>query len=380
MFRSLTVLLVVTIVGCTSSQQSAASRASGSPVESSGTPAASTRPTSEGAQTPSPTQAQTLSCKIPFVASDQRVYSTGEGTAGFLQLPDGTFSVDPSGVLTQGSSGQYTIGKAPVLPGAFFTGYRSWDEPASRWVPVPPQQTAPNGTSYVYQVGPEIHIVTIATGKDTVIYRQPSGFPPANWAGPQLLAYVGGSVYISVNSTYKGQGGSLQSVPADQVGVWRVDLSGGAPQRVLASAVDGIITSDGYTVWTIENDSASPPTGTLVRYDLASAQKSAWFSLPGSGMDALGVDSNGRPIVWTYDYQGNLKIWLVSAPNAAITIDSVTYAGNVPFYAGNNNEFGPLEFDSHGVWLGSTTGVLLYDHSGLHKVAEAAGIPVGACT
>ncbi|HEX6509641.1 MAG TPA: hypothetical protein VF221_18585, partial [Chloroflexota bacterium] len=92
-----------------------------------------------------------------------------------------------------------------------------------------------------------------------------------------------------------------------------------------------------------------------------------------------GLDSGGNPLIWTFDYQGNLKIWLVSGPTAAEAIHSEAYTGNVPFYGGNNNEFGPLVTDSHGVWFGSTTGLFLYDHAGFRKAAGAAGIPVGPC-
>jgi hypothetical protein len=316
---------------------------------------------------------------MPFVAADQRIYETGEGTPGFLKLPDGTFRADPTGSLNQTASGQYFVGASPALPGTFFTPQRSWDAAATRWVPVQPEQVSPDGMSYVYQAGPEIHLVTVATGTDQVIYRQPSGFPPINWAGPRLLNFVAGGVYFSVNATYGGQGGSVISVPADQVGVWRIDPAGGPAIRVVNVSVDGLIAPDATALWAIADDNASSPTATLMRYDLQSGQTDRWFSVPNSGMDLLGFDPIGYPIVWTYDYAGGLKIWRLPAPNAAAAIDSETYGGYVPFYAGNNLEFGPLVTDQHGVWFGSVKGVFLYGQSGLDKVAEATGIPVGQC-
>jgi len=325
---------------------------------------------------------------MPFIAASQRIYETGEGTAGFLKLPEGTFRADANGTLTQASSGQYFLGSSPALPGTFFTGYRTWNPTAKRWLPVPAQQVATDGATYVYQAGPDVHLVTVATGADKVIYHQPSDMPPINLAGLWLLAYVDGVVYLSVNSVYKGPGGSLQSIPPDQVGVWRIDPAVRPPSRVLTTGgsvsggtrgVIGLIANDGKALWAVEDDSSSPPTGTLMRYDLGTAQVARWFSVAGDGMDLLGFDSGGNAIVWTYDYQGGLRIWIVSAPDTANAIDSETYSGNVPFYAGNNSEFGSLVTDSYGVWFGSISGLFLYNQAGFRKVVPATGIPIGQC-
>ena len=316
---------------------------------------------------------------MPFVATSERVYETGDGTAGFLKLPEGSFRADPNGSMTQTPSRQYFVGTSPPLPGAFFTPHRSWDAAANRWVPVPAQQVAADGASYVYQVGPDVHLVGVATGSDRLIYHQPSGMPAADSGGPETLAYVDGGVYLSVASAYKGAGGSLQQIPPDQAGLWRIDPAGGAPTRVLTVAADGLVSVDGTRLWAIEDDSSTPATGSLLVYDLKTALATQWFSVPGSGMDVLGTDTQGNPIVWTFDFKGGLKIWIVSAPNMASEIDSETYAGDVPFYAGNFFEFGTVVSDSHGVWFGSVNGLFLYDQSGLHRVAADTGIPVGPC-
>ncbi|MGA8921766.1 MAG: hypothetical protein WB682_01360 [Candidatus Dormiibacterota bacterium] len=386
LFHTLTIALVVTLTGCGILQPSPNAQARLPPAVSSPTasPAPSESPsgspTSSGGESPMPTPTLAPTCEMPFVAASQRMYSTGDGSAGFLKLPEGSFRADPDGSITQALSGQYFVGRSPALPGAFFTGNRSWDVAAKRWLPVPAEQVAADSASYIYQVGPDEHLVMVGTGTDKVIYHQPSGMPPANWAGTQLLAYIDGSVYLSVHSTYGGEGGSVQSIPPDQVGVWRIDVAGGPPTRLLTFALDGLITNDGTKLWTIEDNNADPPTGSLVTYELKTAQATQWFSVPNSGMDLLGFDTNGNAIVWTYDYQGDLKIWIVSAPNAVVAIDSETYSGNVPFYSGNHLEFGSLVSDRHGTWFGSVNGLYLYDQSGLHKVAEESGIPVGQCS
>ena len=265
-----------------------------------------------------------------------------------------------------------------MLPGQFFRGFRWWDGEANRWLPVPNQQIALDGSSYVYQVGPDVHFVTVATGADVVIYHQPSGLPSVNVAAQHLFAYRGGAVYLSVNGSYPSGVGGFTSVPADQAGVWRLDIGGGPPRRVISNGLSGM-TDDGGVAWSVELDNQSPPTGTLVRYDLASAHKDSWYSEPGQGMDILGADSNRNPIVWTYDYQGHVTIWRISGSNVAAAIYTETYAGYISIYGGNNFEFGSLVTDSHGSWFGSVNGLFLYDSTGFHKVADMPGIPVGPC-
>lgn len=228
------------------------------------------------------------------------------------------------------------------------------------------------------QLGPEVHLVTVATGADRLIYRQPSGFPPANYSSPHLLAFQGDAIYVSVDTFYKTPGGGSSQVPVDQAGVWRIDPGGAAPRRLLTDGIDGILGAGGV-IWSVEHDHTSPRKDTLVRYDLASARKDSWFTDADSGMELLGLDRDGRPIVWTYDNQGHIKIWLVSGPEAAKDFYSETYAHYVSIYAGNNREFGYLAADSHGVWFGSTNGLYLYDASGMRKVADKPGIPLGQC-
>jgi hypothetical protein len=312
-----------------------------------------------------PTPAQSPTCEIAFVSSDssgQRIYSTDQGAAGFLTLPTGTFRPDPNGAMTQTSTGQYRTVAAPILQGGVDPD-RWWDRPANRWLPVSNQQIAPDRASYVYEFGPEVHLVVIATGADRLLFRQPSGLPPI-W-----LAYRGDGIYLSVNDNYKGPGGSVRTVPADQVGVWQLDPGGAAPRRLLTHPVAGFM-SDPAIVWTVENDA-------LVRFDLASGEKNAWFSDPGRGLQILAIDPAGKPIVWTYA-DGLLKIWRVDGTSVAHGFYSERYTG-VPSIYGSNAQHGPLAADSHGVWFGATTGLFLYDVTGLHKVADSPGIPVGPC-
>lgn len=270
------------------------------------------------------------------------------------------------------SQDTYRTVATPVLSGQVDTAPdRWWDALAQRWLPVANEQIAPDGASYVYRQGPEIHLVTVASGMDRIVFRQASGFTPV-W-----LVYRAGALYFSVNDAYKGPAGSIRSVPPDQVGLWQLDPAvGGSPHRLRPSPVDGLMDG-GTTVWRVTND-------TLVRDDIGSGRTESWLSDPGRGMQLLGADPAGDPIIWTFgpvpgaSQGGLLKVWQVTGPSAASLIYSETYSG-VPSIYGANAERGPLAVDSHGVWFGATSGLYLLDRGGFRKVAAAPGIPVGAC-
>ena len=334
---------------------------------------------SKSPSTPAQTPAVTLSCEIPFVTGDTTPLATGNGTAngtaGFLKLPEGTFRPDPNSAIALASSNSsYQTVASPILPGQLI-GDRWWDGPAGRWLPVPNQQVASNGATYVYERGPEVHLVTVATGADRVLFRQPSGDPPLNFVLQHLFAYQGSSVYLSVNDVYKY--GPVARPPSDQVGVWQIDTGGAAPRRLLNHPVhDGLMGTD-TVLWTMENQASYPTEAwALLRYDLASGTKDAWFSDDGRNMSILGIDRAGRPII-----QNSSGIWLVTGQAAADPFYSKTnpVQPNLDLVRGGPEGRSLLTTDSHGVWLGSTTGLFLFDATGVVKVAEMPGIPAGPC-
>jgi hypothetical protein len=200
--------------------------------------------------------------------------------------------------------------------------------------------------------------------------------PSFNVVGQHLFAYRAGAVYLSVNDSYPSGGGGLKSVPADEAGVWRLDIGGGPPRRLISHGLSGM-TDDGGVVWAVELDDQGPHTGTLVRYDLTTARKDSWYIDPGHPMDILGTDRDHKPIILTSDNQGNIKISRISRSNVADAIYTETSSGKPLFYGGNL--FGWLVTDSHGTWFGSDKGLFLYETTGFRKVADSPGIPVGPC-
>ena len=93
-------------------------------------------------------------------------------------------------------------------------------------------------------------------------------------------------------------------------------------------------------------------------------------------MSILGIDRAGRPII-----QNSSGIWLVTGQAAADPFYSKTnpVQPNLDLVRGGPEGRSLLTTDSHGVWLGSTTGLFLFDATGVVKVAEMPGIPAGPC-
>ena len=150
-------------------------------------------------------------------------------------------------------------------------------------------RSAQTGNSYVY-VGPDgLHRVDVATGLDTLIYVR-----PRDVFGGEVLGYQADSVYIVVPSAVKDGAGGLNSNPADQVGVWRIDDTSGAATRIRPSDIVGSMAAGALWITSI---SGSPPEGNLVRIDLTTGQETVWFTEPGRTVQFLGADVAGSPIV-----------------------------------------------------------------------------------
>ena len=296
-----------------------------------------------------------LACEIPFLATN------GSATAdyvavGFLKLPGGTFRTDPNAV-----SNLPPAGVAATYNGD--SGRPWWDAQASRWVPASPSSTSPDGQTYYYMGKGGLHQVTVITGIDGVVFRQPPGVQ-----GGDLLGVQADGVYIVFPAAVKDGTGGILTNPAAQVGVWRYDPGAGTTRRVLST--DNVGDMGGGALW-IAGDS-------LVRVDLVTGKRSDWFSAPGMSTQFLGVDRAGLPLVWTFDNRGRLEIWHLSAPNRADSLYTVEYTGNPPIY-GPEAVQGLLIADEHGVWFGANDGLYLYDRTGFHKVSTVAGLPAGPC-
>ena len=205
------------------------------------------------------------------------------------------------------------------------------------------------------------------TAANQLLKRHPRGVQ-----GGQVLAFLSDGVYVDIPTAVKtGRGGSYSN-PPDQVGVWRVDAMSGASIRILPKDIGGQLAAG--SLWSVR----SPDNGdVLVRTDLSTGLQTDWFTGTGQGMQFLGVDHLGLPIVWTFA-NGHLEVWHVVAPDNAEQVYAVDYGGEPPIYPPEITE-GDLIADGQGVWFGAPDGLYLYSGASFRKVAATAGIPAGPC-
>src|SRR6266702_8078830 len=114
--------------------------------------------------------------RVGFTCSLPAVVTAGGGdfvsyNGGFISFPGGTYTQDPNGLITTGSSQQEVQTKAtPVLTGVPQDGPTFYDAGVHRWVPVSAAQSSPDGSSYAYATtgassseGATFHIVNAST-------------------------------------------------------------------------------------------------------------------------------------------------------------------------------------------------------------------------
>src|SRR5437667_7858058 len=139
----------------------------------------------------SPAAASSLAgslCRLPFVRND-----TGR-TAGFVWLPGGAWSPDPSAGIQ--------------------AGFYSWR--FGRWLPTDPSSVSQDGSHYAYST-PDwtIHDVDVATGIDRTVLTG-----PGQTSGVQILYYASQGIYFD------------HVVQGPQPGLWFLDPRTGSVQTV----------------------------------------------------------------------------------------------------------------------------------------------------
>ena len=341
-------LVVVALAACTGPGSSPTSATSAKPTTAATPPASS----------PSPAQ---IACELPFLPVPDA--SAPFTAVGFLKLPEGVFTPDPTATSNLPPGGV----QATPVPGGTQPW---WDGQAKRWIPVDLSSMSPDGQYYAYLASDGLHRVTVATGADELLYRRPKGV-----RGGQVIGYEAAGVYIVFPTGVKdGTGGVITNPPA-QVGIWKVDVAARTAVRIRTSDVVGSMV--GGALW-VTPISGGEQEDSLVRIDLSTGQQTPWFTEPGQTIQFLGVDNTGLPIVWTFS-DGHLEIWRIALPNQATKIYTVDYTGNPPIF-GPEMQQGLLTADAHGVWFGAVDGLYIYDAAGFHKVAATAGIPAGPCT
>ena len=299
-----------------------------------------------------------LSCSLPVA---QAISGPTPPKTGFVALPSGTFQADATGAMVTepGSTRTKTI-QTPVLYG---DGGATYDRAFKRWLPVAQAQVSADGSAYVYtreasptQLRNEIHLVTVSTATDQVIYDQ---------GAYHALSYQPEGIYLTHHLS--GADGSN--------GLWLLDPATRAVKSYPASVHASWISIAGGSAWTYSTDGNRFGSTTFARLDLSSGAETTWFTATSSvqipqsesgskSVRAIGFDANAHPIVEVYTMGGNVtpEIWLLSAPSQATQVSGLHLAQFTP---------PPGITDSHGAWVVGSDGIYLYKSESFERVASA---------
>lgn len=306
-----------------------------------------------GSQSSASPTANALNCKLPVALAS----GGADQQAGFIALPSGTFTLDTSaGITYDAASRRSKTTQSPVLFGDL-SGI-TYDTAYHRWLPVTPSQTLPDGSFYVYsreasptQFRNEIHLVTVATGADRIVYDQGAYHP---------IAYQPDGIYVDhhLNGTDASNGlwllnpsaGTLTAYPSGLHATWARIAGGGA--------------------WSYSVDGNRFGSSSFARLDLSSGAITTWFQVaspvqppePGAKtIRVFGFDGS-QPLVQVYVDEHTSEIWRVTAPGQATRLPDLPLGPLSP----------PMSVaDSHGTWLLSPDSVYLYANSGFQRVSAA---------
>jgi hypothetical protein len=204
-------------------------------------------------------------------------------------------------------------------------GETTYDPVVGRWLPVARAQLSDDELRYAYRellggdpnpigdqppVGVRLHVVDIRTGHDRVVYSD-SGKPPYNIVGfAQQDIFLVGCGYWSCwgpLSRVEVTTGKLTKV-SDRLGRWVI--SGRVAWVATCSSPNGPQECYG----------PNPGPNLVVRVDLATGNEEVWHR--GSGIDLIGVDDAGVPLVKSSS-PGESVLIRVSAPGQAERLFSV---------------------------------------------------------
>jgi hypothetical protein len=323
-------------------QTTATPSASASPAPSE-SPSASSNPSTAPA-TPVPVP---LTCRIAVAGFEP-------GSGGFVSFPGGEYQVDP------GSNVKFFEGYGPYgasVPGLNYVTIKS------KWVPVPYEWVAPDGSSYAYAEPPtsghDIYIAPVAGGnpREVLLDRH---YEVRDWE-PEGI-YVsridtdGPQANISRGLTRVDPGTGRGTFLTDQ-GNWTVfSRSAAFGVRVPAN-----------------EDSPPPPPTKLQHIDLADGRVTDWFDAKGLFVTPLAVDSSGAALVQARN-DVSIEVWRVTGPGAAERL-SVSGAGQDAL---SLRASGITDGDR--VWLGSNKGLVLYTQvDGFKIVSQATASPASKC-
>lgn len=362
-FTSLVVGLLLGLMACGS--PSVSRTASGGRLQSSAS-AARTQPVL--ALDPSG-----LECAVPvaLMGSVPPGGRTDPLQGGFLSFPSGKITQDPAGRMQWGTTDPNSVDTlaAPVLHGGELGPTQlAYDRVSRRWLPSARELISPDGSAYAYSepaklpVGPgtptRIHVVTVATGADRVVYSGGTKDAPIDFAGEGI--YMVGARW-----------------EASPVGLRLLDPQSGTV-RVIATAGDWTVIAAG-AAWGINAElvglGSNPDR--IDRLDLTSGAVTTWYEAPADRwVMPIGQDFDGSPLIGVFTASTVAgpqveDVYRLEGPAQVRYL--FTGAATTQFITPGN-----FTTDSHGLWFATLNGLMLYnDRVGLRLVAEDRGLPAG---
>jgi hypothetical protein len=328
-------MLVVLMVACTQSGQSAVKSPTPAPV-SSPSPATSPSPVPGDL----PVSQVSFSCRLPIYLQTGYEGSPDFSRKGaFITFPAATMTIDP-----KGKGGGY------------------FDLAFNRWLPVTRESVSPDGTHYAYADNDLLHVVDVVGGKERTFSLSAIG---ANY----VFDYGSDGIFMTFG--FEGLHG-----------LWLVDPVTGSSHQLPGISSPQVSGGSGV-VWVGEVNPADPSpinTGTsvgiledqIIRVDVKSSSRIPWLYRPGTGLSVLAIDGRGYPLIALKRDWRDPVTELLIAPDT--TTQRTIYKGPLV------GTWGVGIADSHGVWFGSPQGIYFYSETGgLQKVSNQPGFLANGC-
>ena len=330
--RTLAPLAVFLLAACACGSGAVATTPTPSAVVSalpSPSPSADPTPLPSPSPSPSPTAipkppvititsaGKSLACRLPVTWDIQVDDFTQLHKSGFITFPSGKLTADVAAPKTT----------------------MFYDRAYAKWLPVWRDSVSPDGRRYAYADGNpiagdtkgKVHLVDVVTGRDTVLY---SGAPVF-----YVIDFAAEGIYLSASG---GEGYGR--------GLWLESTTGGTPRLINRSIIGPVLGHD--VAWGIAFNAADPhpgpgglegPFNELTRVDLVTGSLSSFFYRPGTTIQPLGIDQNGRLLVAVMkEFGGPEEVWRVSSPTDTARIATFTSAPSPGMLAA---------IDSHGMWF-----------------------------
>jgi hypothetical protein len=270
----------------------------------------------------------------PYQAGAPNVYDVG-----FLDLATKTFTPAPMSIASADQTRAVLGNEFPAI---------SYDRAAGAWVPAKASRVAPDGMSYVYPVGNDIHLRSVRTQSDRVFQTKrdaaASSYPSTE---AFLIGWSGELIYYAVRY---GTGSDL----------WTLDPTTGTQSEVLRIQAGSEWWYAGpNAIW-----GSAYYTGKIARYDTNTRVVSSW-SLDGL-VDMVGIDSAGSPIVLVGDRgaeTGRLAIMRTNGTSTPVGASSnVFQSGTLAVVADADRIW--ISASGQRLWVYSPdTGLLFLDQS-----------------